>query len=166
MGPVNKLFEYSEDYPTCDTTHATLSIYLPDDYDPNILSEKLAIQPSRFQRNGEIRNGKVRQYPTAWFLESAEHIQSKELRKHIDWILDQIEAKSEVIHELRSTNAQVDISCFWVSAFGHGGPMLDSKILKRIADLQIGISFDIYFSGDEINASFDRVFKNNKSTEK
>lgn len=162
---MKSLYDYNEDYETCETTHATFRIYLPDDYDPNTLSEKLEIQPSRVQIKGETRNGKIKQYPTAWFFESTEHIQSKELRNHIDWILDQIETKSEVIYELQSINAQIDISCFWVSAFGHGGPMLDSRILKRIADLKIGVSFDIYFAGDEINAAFDRAFKNKKSAE-
>jgi hypothetical protein len=149
--------EYDDDYPTCNSTHATLCVYLPIDYDPIGLSDKLGIQPSRKQVSGELRNGKVKRWPTAWFLESSEKVRSKDVRRHIDWLLQQINTKSDVIKELQDIGSEVHISCFWVSAVGHGGPTLDQNILKRIADLNIGIDFDIYFAGDVINEAFNKT---------
>ncbi|MBK9927102.1 MAG: DUF4279 domain-containing protein [Anaerolineales bacterium] len=145
----NSLFAYNDSYPTCHSTHATLCVYLPDSYDPNTLSTKLGIQPSRTQVKGEIYKGKVREWPTAWFLESETKLQSKDIRRHISWLIDQIEGKSEFIRQLQSEGSEMKISCFWVSAFGHGGPMLDAEIMKRLAELNVGVGFDIYFDGDE-----------------
>ena len=152
---LNTFFDYNDDYPTCESTHATLCIYLPDYSDTNELSEELGLKPSRTQVKGEIRKGKLRKWPTAWFLASTEKIQSKDVRRHIDWLLDQIKGKSNLINRLQIAGSEIHISCYWASASGHGGPMLDTRILKRIAEMNIGISFDIYFAGDVINEIFD-----------
>ena len=141
-------FEYSDSYPTCSRTHATLCIYLPDASNPNELTEKFGIQPSRTQVKGEVRKGRARTWPTAWFLESTEKVQSKDVRRHIDWLLEQIQDKSEIIKQLQTEGSEIHLSCFWESAVGHGGPMLDADLLKRIAMLNMGIAFDIYFADD------------------
>ncbi len=151
MSSVNpkSFFAYDDLYPTCYRTHATLCIYLPETYNPNELSGKLAINPSRTQVMGEVRNGKVKNWPTAWFLESTNNVDSKDVRRHIDWLLEQISGRSEIIQQLQAEGSNIHISCFWVSAVGHGGPMLDPDILKRIATLNIGITFDIYFEDEQ-----------------
>jgi hypothetical protein len=156
---IKSFFDYNDDYPTCDSTYATLCIYLPDNANPTALSEKLNIQPSRLQTKGEIRNGKVKNWPTAWFLETSDQVQSKDVRRHINWLLEHIEDQSDIIKQLQNTDTEVHISCFWASATGHGGPMLDQDILKRISNLNIGISFDIYFAGDQINEIFNEKLK-------
>jgi hypothetical protein len=137
-------FAYNDSYPTCARTYATLCIYLPDASDPNAVSEKFGIQPTRTQVKGEIRNGKTKRWPTAWFLGTTEKVQSKDVRRHVDWLLDQLEDKSEIIRQLQESGSEIHISCFWESAIGQGGPMLDPVILKRIAKLNIGIIFDVY----------------------
>src|SRR5688500_16478169 len=106
---IKSFFDYDDSYPTCDRTHASLCIYLPDTSDPNALSEKLGVQPSRTQVKGEVRNGKAKQWPTAWFLESTENVQSKELRRHINWVLEQLDGKLDVIQELQSRDAEMHI---------------------------------------------------------
>ena len=141
--------EYDDSYPTCSRTYATLCIYLPDTINPTVLTEKFGIEPSRTQIKGEVRDGRVRNWPTAWFLESTEKVASKEVRRHIDWLLEQMKDKSEVIRGLQAEGSEIYVSCFWESAVGHGGPMLDPEILKKIASLNIGIAFDIYFDDDE-----------------
>ncbi|MFZ5905552.1 MAG: DUF4279 domain-containing protein [Chloroflexota bacterium] len=144
-----KFFDYNDKYPTCKRTYATLCIYLPDTIQPNTLSEKLGVQPSRTQVKGEVRKGKIKQWPTAWFLESQGKVKSKDVRRHIDWLLNQLEGKSEIIKQLQSTDVQMHISCFWASAVGHGGPMLDATLLKQLSEVNLGIAFDIYFEGNE-----------------
>jgi hypothetical protein len=142
-------FEYDDSYPTCSRTYATLCIYLLDTSNPNFLTEKFGIEPSRIQVKGEVRNGRVRNWPTAWFLNSTEKVASKDVRRHIDWLLEQMQYKSEVIRDLQIEGSEIYLSCFWESAVGHGGPMLDPEILQKIASLNIGIVFDIYFDDDE-----------------
>jgi hypothetical protein len=148
----NKLktfFDYDDAYPTCSRTWATLCIFLPDTTSPDTLTKNLGVQPSITHLKGEVYKGKVRKWPTCWFLESTGKVESKEIRRHIDWLLDQVEHKSEIFNKLQTDGAEIHLSCFWGSSVGHGGPMLDPKILRRIASLHIGITFDIYFEGDD-----------------
>jgi hypothetical protein len=152
---VKTFFDYDDSYPTCSRTHATLCIYLSDHSNANELTEKLGIQPSRTQVKGQVRNDRVRNWPIAWFLESKEIVASKEVRRHIDWLLEQLKDKSEVIKELQANGAEIHLSCFWGSAVGHGGPMLDPEILKKVASLNIGIAFDIYFEDDNESKDVD-----------
>jgi hypothetical protein len=150
-------WSFDDVYATCHDTHATLCIYLPDGFDPSVVSETLGIQASRTQVRGEVLKGRLRHWPTAWFLRSEEQVQSKDLRRHIDWLLDQLVGKSEYIQDLQRAGADIHIGCFWVSAFGHGGPMLDRHILERLVALGLAIDFDIYFAGDDINDIFDKA---------
>jgi hypothetical protein len=142
-------FEYNDSYPTCSRTWVTLCIFLPDTIRPDEITQKLGVQPSKTHMTGEVYKGKVRNWPTAWFLESAERVESKDVRRHVDWVLEQVEPKAEIFSQLQSDGAEIHLSCFWGSATGQGGPMLDPKLLKRIALLNIGITFDIYFEGDD-----------------
>ena len=154
---IKTFFDYDDSYPTCSRTHATLCIYLPDSINPSELTEKFGIQPSKTQIKGEVRSGRVRNWPTAWFLESKEKVESKEVRRHIDWLFEQLKGKSEVIRELQINGSEIHLYCFWESALGHGGPMLDSEILRKIASLNIGISFDIYFDDDNEPSDVDET---------
>lgn len=154
---IKTFFDYDDSYPTCSRAHATLCIYLPDNSNPDDLTKKFGISPSRTQIKGEVRHGQERNWPTAWFLGSKENVASKEIRRHIDWLLEQLKDKSEVINDLRNDGAEIHLSCFWGSAVGHGGPMLDAEILKKIASLNIGIAFDIYFEGDDETSDADEI---------
>ena len=142
-------FDYDDSYPTCSRTWVTLCIFLPDTTSADELTQKLGVQPSKIRVKGEFYNGKIRNWPTAWFLESAEKLESKDVRRHIDWVLEQVEHKPEVFTQLQGDGAEIHLSCFWGAATGQGGPMLDPQILKRMALLNIGIAFDIYFEGDD-----------------
>lgn len=156
---MKSFFNYDDDYPTCYSTHATLCIYLPDDGNPNAITDNLGVKPSRMQVKGETRKGKVKNWPTAWFLETSEQVRSNDARRHIDWLLEQVQDNSDYIKQLQDSGCEVHIFCFWESAYGHGGPMLDHDIVKRIADLGIGIYFDIYFAGDKINEIYNEILE-------
>ncbi|MGE5250246.1 MAG: DUF4279 domain-containing protein [Bacteroidota bacterium] len=82
---------------------------------------------------------------------------SKDVRRHIDWLLEQLEGESEVIRELQNDGSEIHLSCFWGSAVGHGGPMLDPGMIKKIASLDIGIAFDIYFEDDNESYNSDEL---------
>jgi hypothetical protein len=141
----NSVSEYDDAYATCEKTYATLCIYLPDQYDPNSLSEELGITPSRIQVKGENREGSIMRWPTAWFLTTDEIIQSKDVRRHIDWLIDQLTGKEKIIQKLKVNSSKVEISCFWLSSSGHGGPMLSSNTMGRLGELGIVLGFDVYF---------------------
>lgn len=43
----------------------------------------------------------------------------------------------------------MDISCFWASAYGHGGPALSPQSMQKLAQLELEIGFDVYFWGED-----------------
>lgn len=144
--------EYDDDYATCHTTDAGLRIY-PGEIDPDAVTERLALAPTRWQRRGEAssRDG----YPprvaplNGWFLSSKGEVDSRDSRRHIDWLLDRIEPRAAAIHALQALGCRMDISCFWTSQSGHGGPTIPPDQMRRLADLNLMLWFDFYGPYDE-----------------
>jgi hypothetical protein len=141
----NYFSDYDDEYATCERTYATLCIYLPEHINPNTISEELSIQPSRIRIKGEVKDRRIKNWPNAWFLTTDEKIQSKDVRRHVDWLIEQLEGKEESILKLQANNGKIKISCYWLSSIGHGGPMLSPNTLKKLGDLGIEIEFDVYF---------------------
>ena len=137
--------DYDDDYITCKRTYATLCIYLPTRSDPNTITSELGMVPSRIQTKGEIREGKTKNWPTAWFLTTDGKIQSNDCREHIDRLCKVLNGKEEILQNVQREGGSVVISCYWLSSFGHGGPMLTSKIMRRLGELEIELWFDVYF---------------------
>ena len=83
----------------------------------------------------------------AWFLSSKLSVDSKNVRRHLDWVLDQLGGRRVALRDLAERGAKLDVNCYWVSASGHGGPMLSPPQLTKLADLEIELQFDVYFAG-------------------
>lgn len=139
---------YDDDYPTCDATRATLRIYL-DTQDPEYITEYLGITPTRIQKKGEqaIYKGKETKQKirlNGWFLETEHIIQSRDSRRHIDYILDRLIPVKDKLSGLMSMGAEIDIQCFWRTVQGHGGPVLSCDQFVRLAQLKIDLWYDFY----------------------
>ncbi len=139
--------DYDDDYPTCRGTYAGLRIY-HDDLDPDRITGLLGIEPSDTQVKGRVittQYGRKFKPPIGgWFLSSKGIVESRDVRRHVDWILDRLESKDDALKGLQADGHRMDISCFWFSASGHGGPTLSPAIMKRLGELEIEIWFDIY----------------------
>ncbi|WP_435018133.1 DUF4279 domain-containing protein [Tundrisphaera sp. TA3] len=138
---------YDDDYPTCHSTYATLRIY-PGEIDPATVTDRLGIEPTGWQRRGEMDRGSgriTRVTPiNGWFLGSKGRVESRDSRRHIDWILDRVEPKAAAIRSLQEEGCRMDVSCFWTSQSGHGGPSLPPTQMRRLADLNLELWFDFY----------------------
>ena len=75
-------------------------------------------------------------------LSSESHVASKDVRRHIDYVLDLIDRDSELRASIREHRS--DITCFWASAQGHGGPTVSPQQMSRLASLGIDLWFDFY----------------------
>ena len=139
----------TDDYPTCARTYATLRIYHDGD-SPHEVSRILELEPSSFQIKGAEwkRRDQTRTYPlSGWFLCSDEKIESYDTSKHLTWLLEKIAGKKAELDQLRSAGWRMDISCFWDSSWGHGGPTVHPPISKILGNLEIPVWFDVYFTG-------------------
>lgn len=143
---------YRDDYPTCAQTYATL-ILLHEDLNAELLTQELGIQPTETWKQGEVRNPGSRTPVVSriggWFLRTQETVASRDVRRHIDWLLNQVEPRRSVLGRLRTAGYRMEISCFWVSAFGHGGPTLSPAQMARLADLGLEVWFDVYLDGSD-----------------
>ena len=137
----------ADDYPTCLRTYATLCI-LGDDLNPDEISATLAIAPTRSHVKGQptISRRGVTSTPIigGWFLSSDGEVTSKDSRHHIDWILAELVGREAALARLRAHGHRTEISCYWTSAEGHGGPTLSHPVMKRLGELEIEIWFDFY----------------------
>jgi len=147
--------EYNDAYETCDRTYAELRIYTGE-LNPAIITQRLGIKPSEIRQKGVLwTTPSGRERPAkknAWFLSSEATVNSRDLRRHIDWLLTWFENKKKDFQELITIDEiQASIWIIWWSAHGHGGPTLAPKHLNALGELGIDSCFDLYFSGDQNN---------------
>jgi hypothetical protein len=140
---------YDDEYATCVKTHAWLRI-MSEQLDSDTVTTSLALQPTRTIRRGDLpRPDSKHPYKySGWFLESENHVQSRDARRHLDWIIDQLRGKSAAIAMLQSEGHLIDLCVLWDSG-GQGGPTLSPNQMGPLADLGIELFFDIYFAGDD-----------------
>jgi hypothetical protein len=139
---------YRDDYPSCEQTYVTLCVY---ELDPAVVSEALGLQPDKVRVKGErwkTRAGwsSVPARVSGWFFGSKGQVDSKDVRRHLDWLLDQIEPHAAALKSIQAAGGRMTVSCYWSSAWGHGGPTLSPSIMSRLADLGLEIWFDVYVS--------------------
>ena len=136
---------YNDDYATCERTYASFRVYgVP----PGEVTRALALEPSDSQSEGEARTIGSRAKPDGWFLSSKNSIESRDVRRHLDWLLDLLGPQATALRDLRQRGAVMDVSCFWLSASGHGGPTISPEQATKLAALDLDCWFDVYFGDD------------------
>ncbi len=135
---------YDDDYATCESTYVTLRIYC-DFMTPDSLSEYLGIIPSSIQIKGQRSNLSDSLITlNSWFLSSENIINSKDSRRHLDYILDIMLTIEEELKSLLDEKTNIDLSCFWSSKDGHGGPLLSQQQSSKLAKFDIDFWYDLY----------------------
>jgi len=150
---------YDDDYATCLRTYATLCVY-PEGIDPTEITKRLGLEPSTWQRRGELSRRTDGGPPSlapldGWFLSSKDRVDSRDSRRHLDWLLDRLKPQSDVLLRLQDQGCRMTVSCYWLSRYGHGGPTLPSLQMKRLADLNLELLFDFYDAGEDLPDSVD-----------
>jgi hypothetical protein len=137
--------------PLCIRTSVSLCIYK---IDPDYVTETLNINPTIRHKKGAITTlpsgkeiiGKV----NSWVLESDKYISSKDIRTHLDWLLDMIEPHIRELKELqRIPTTKMAIRCSWWSAEEDGGALaLWPEQMKRIAKANLELELLIACYGN------------------
>jgi hypothetical protein len=142
---------YEDVYPTCAGTFATLRVF---EVDPDFVTERLRVQPTKTQKRGEHRKTRhglssVPHRRDGWFLCSKDCVDSKDIGRHVDWLLEQVLPSAEALRQLQDKGAQTDVFCYWYSASGQGGPSLYPETMSKLGSLRLEIGFDIYFADSD-----------------
>ena len=148
-------------YPTCAETYVTLCVY-HQNLDPEAVTRLLNLQPSSCHRRGDVLDALGEQASHSrqarnggWFLTSRGSIDSPDVRMHLDWLIDRLAGASGALSALREQDCETVVSCYWLSAHGHGGPMLAPDMMHQLSELGLELWFDIYFAVDECERASD-----------
>jgi Domain of unknown function (DUF4279) len=144
---------YDDEYATCERAVAELLIYGVD-LDPDEVSRRLGIEPSDAATTGQVLTnslGLQRVTPIGhWFLSSEEHVDSRDLRRHLDWLLGLLTPRAAMLRELQALpGLRMHIQCIWWSKYGDGGPTLWPEQMRGIADLDMELGLEVGFYGAE-----------------
>jgi hypothetical protein len=113
-----------DDDPECDQTHVTLCIY---NVDPDLITKMLEVEPTFAQKIGVIRTmpsgskgtGRINSWllsSRSWFPDIPDPISSKDVRTHLDWLLNTIEPSISQLLELQQLpDVKMSIRCSWWS---------------------------------------------------
>ncbi len=138
---------YIHNYPSCLRTYATLCIY-HHDLEPSKITTLFGVEPSRSQIRGtplENRQGKHLATVGAWFLTSKDMVISRDVRFHIDYLLERFKGREDNFRFLHKNSYKIQMNCFWESTSGNGGPLLDYKTMSTLGKLFIDVHFDVWF---------------------
>ncbi len=139
-----------DENPNCARTYATFCL-AGDALKPDEVSAALGLTPTwALAKHDEIpvgRKGKTtRRQPTGvWLLRTDDTVDSTDLERHLIYLLDAVEPASHSLAALRRhDDLKTDFFCFWLSATGHGGPVISPATLARIAALDTPLGIDFY----------------------
>jgi hypothetical protein len=143
-------YPYDDDFMSCRETYSTLRIF-SDAIPPDEISAALLLKPTLSHLKGDAISPRVPRprLEHGWLLSSERQVRSRDTRRHIDWILDQLEPCAGAFDQLLSRGASVDIFSYWVSACGQGGPILSPPQFARLARFRVECVYDIYFTGED-----------------
>lgn len=143
---------YDPEYATCERTDVVLLIY-PEISTASNITKVLGIEPTRtcvpgrktVNSHGYERTDTIH----GWFFASEGEIDSKDLRDHLDWLLDRLLPQKEAILELQQeAGLEMSVNCVWWSAHGGGGPVLWPEQMAALVELNLECGFDIGFYGE------------------
>jgi hypothetical protein len=140
-------------YPSCETTYVKLLVYL-DQGDFASVTNTLGIDPTQSQNRGETFVNSLGRHRTAkttyWCISSEGKVASKDVRHHLDWLLELLDPRELALARLqRMPGVKMAVTCVWWSAdsgdIRSGGPTLWPEQMARLARLNLECGFDIYY---------------------
>jgi hypothetical protein len=134
--------EYADDWPPCRHTYATLTISSKG-LAPTLISELLWLKPMSGHKVGDLSSRGVTETKNVWKITSRNNVDSRDCRRHIDWLLDQLDGKEMELRELQEKGAVITVVCYWESATGMGGPILGVNQMARLVHMSIDLGWDI-----------------------
>lgn len=151
---IRKNLEYDDQYPTCLECRCRLMVY-SETYDIRNIGIILNLEPTLLRIKGDIIKTKhsERSVPISfWELSSEASVKSKDLRRHINWLISKLSNKIDTLKKVKSNkDCTIFIQCVWWSRYGDGGPVIWPEQMQFFSDSNLDLKFDLYFEdGEEI----------------
>ncbi|MCX5999314.1 MAG: DUF4279 domain-containing protein [Chloroflexi bacterium] len=142
MNSLSSRFTPIDDFDAdCAWTDATLTLYLGD-MDPVTVTERLGLVPTSIHglrdQEAAITDGESRNGVGCWLLSSKDSVVSRDLRRHLDWLLNRIEPAGAQLRELQQClGMKMAVICQWWSTDDGGGIALWPEQMGRLARLNL-----------------------------
>jgi Domain of unknown function (DUF4279) len=136
------LEDYDDNYKTCLKTYASLRI-IYEELEPDKISKQLGVRPTTSCRKGELNTKKIPSRIGIWSLSTEGIIKSRDIRRHLDWLVDQLQGKESQFKAWKAQGIKTDVFCYWLST-GQGGPSISIRNMQRLSTFDLELSFDIY----------------------
>jgi Domain of unknown function (DUF4279) len=150
----SRLTPLDDKYATCERTTATLRIACGAMH-PQQVTTLLNVEPTRQTVRGERMqfSSRAKSYIprlNMWLLDSEGVILSKDLRRHLDWIIGKVRPHRDALLSLQQLpDVKMDVTCVWWSQHGDGGPTLWPEQMLGLGELNLEMSIAVAFYGDE-----------------
>jgi hypothetical protein len=128
---------YDDDYPTCERADAVVTLR-SSALRPDQITSILGIHPT----STALADGMH-----VWTLSTEASVHSRDLRRHLDWLINTINPVLSRLADLRALRGvEVTVRCIWWSRYGDGGPILspDQMSFFSKADLELWFEFGFY----------------------
>jgi hypothetical protein len=113
-------------------------------------------KPIRHKRSGLVRIPKL----NVWSISSEGKVSSKDLRDHLDWLLNVLEGRRDGLFRLQAMpDVRMNVLCVWWASEGGGGPVLWPEQMQGLAMLNLECAFDFQYYGDKEERSNKTALK-------
>jgi hypothetical protein len=127
----------------CTRTYVGLCIYSTE-IGPAEISRRLGVESSRsFDRDPNSRYKPNRDH-NFWLWSTQDSLDSTDHIDHLNALFARFEGAEAAMESLRSSGCTTSISCYWDSN-GQGGPWLDVRTIRKLAEFGADIWWDVYF---------------------
>jgi hypothetical protein len=141
-------------------THITFGLR-SDSLNPQEVTSLLGILPSHSFSKGDRYNSSagIRERPFGvWQLRSELHVSSSNVQDHVDYILQQLENKQEILGlYLTNPDYYVDIRVWWECPSETGGFAISSSKMQRLASICKEFNFTFIATCDDEDATEEKV---------
>jgi len=116
---------------------------------PLAVTAALNMAPTEVKISGESivsSIGRVRLVKKSyWLLSSKGLIESKDVRRHLDWLTAQLTPVKSALLRLQDVpGVKMFVDCKWSSRGGMGGPTLWPEQMLALAELNLECGFDVF----------------------
>lgn len=155
MNSKHHLNPIDRDFIPCDYTYVSLLIYCGDT-SPDTISKMLGLQPTEACDKGEIVTSKTTGRSRTnkfniWILCSENKEDSRDVRHHLDWLLERLVSRSKALHKIQAINGiEMSVRCVWWHKCGkRGGPVLWPRQMQILSALNLELVYSFYFCDEE-----------------
>jgi len=139
-----------DDNPDIDRAVAELRVY-PGAMGPGEVSKRLGVAPTETLTIGQPvkPESERRANCNGWFLTSEGRVGSKDIRRHLDWLIDELRPAREALLALqKEPNVRMFVFCaIWTNGQG-GAATLWPEHMRALADLNLECSFEFADYGE------------------